>query len=339
MFGLLMTGGTALAALNAPYPAGFWINGTLGQDVAPSIEGYKVIFYKTINDPAAGYAEGLTDNTGKFSINEMEDMRLLTIEAVTYYIGVVSRDNFGVNQRLVTLEALDLQNGYKNDVNLTLASGEGIIDPEGPPLVINFPLRVLLKGFFGMSGTAISLEARSGNNPYDAALVDGTASVSLRADGWVISAEENRLPASGMYYLVVKHPKGTAPSIHLPIITASKIDFGSTTAVDLGTAAIYGDDRLAVEGSRESVYIDPTGVKMMWPGDMDIPFGKIDAADFSLWNGKYIDYMSNNANYNPQADLNGDGKIDAEDFSLFNGAYINFAGSGQDKHSYVPNYP
>jgi len=135
LIGLAMLGGVALATLQTPatYPAAFWIKGQLSQDGSGNpadITNYKIIFYKNSGDAASAYAYALSVEGGYFKINALEDVRMEQppFTAGNYFIGVVKKDGYGVDQTVVTLNPEDITNGYKV-VPLTLAANQGIPDP------------------------------------------------------------------------------------------------------------------------------------------------------------------------------------------------------------------
>jgi hypothetical protein len=133
LIGLILLSSVALAAQQTPpYPASFWVNGTLVQGAAPGLSGYKAVVYKVSGKPADGYAFNLSDASGNFRIDPIDDLRMLdnTVHLVAgdYYFGVVAKGNFGINEKKITLVAdPDLKNGYYNitDANvLTLKAGK-----------------------------------------------------------------------------------------------------------------------------------------------------------------------------------------------------------------------
>lgn len=130
----------------APYPAGFWVNGTLQKDASslpPTLDGFKVYFYKSSSAgyvPGADYAVASSDANGNFSINALEDLGLLPLSATKYYFGVAKKEftvggvkrSWGINEKDLTLTAADINNGYMNLTALftSLVEGQGL-NPTG----------------------------------------------------------------------------------------------------------------------------------------------------------------------------------------------------------------
>jgi len=120
----------------APYPAAFWINGTLDPGAtgltATDLAGFDVYVYSQANNYLQAYGKGTTQTGGVFSVNAIEDLQMNPITAKTYYIGVVAKTvnntSYGVNQTDLPVVQADVDSGYKNLTAkfLTLAAGQGI---------------------------------------------------------------------------------------------------------------------------------------------------------------------------------------------------------------------
>ncbi|MFA6418413.1 MAG: hypothetical protein WCW67_04635 [Candidatus Margulisiibacteriota bacterium] len=130
----------------APYPVGFWVNGTLQKDVnslPPTLDGFKVYFYKSPSAgfiPSVAYAVASSDASGNFSLNALEDLGLLPLSATNYYFGVAKKEftvggvkrSWGINEKDLTITATDINNGYLNLTALftSLVEGQGL-NPTG----------------------------------------------------------------------------------------------------------------------------------------------------------------------------------------------------------------
>jgi hypothetical protein len=129
----MLAGGALAAQQPAPYPAAFWVNGVITSPVGgpTDLSGFVVIYYSTAGDNAAAYGRAVTDAGGQFRINIMEDLRMLSlVGGKTYYIGIVNKDGYGLNETTTVLESPDLVNGFKNLTEaLVLAAGQGVPDP------------------------------------------------------------------------------------------------------------------------------------------------------------------------------------------------------------------
>jgi hypothetical protein len=118
-----------------PYPTQYWVKGRIvsGTTGITDLSGFTAIFYKNSGGPWLAYAVAVSDASGGFRINAMDDLRMLPLSAPNYYIGVGSRTvggrSYGVNERIVAVDATDLSNGFKSVADLTLAEGGGVWVP------------------------------------------------------------------------------------------------------------------------------------------------------------------------------------------------------------------
>lgn len=128
------------------FPVGFWLDGVLKKDAnnqPPDLSGFKIYFYKTStqnNVPSSACAVAVSDANGNFSLNAMGDADLLPLTAGTYYFGVeqkiVNGVPYGISEKLLTLEAADINNGFKvmPDDFAILGANQGL-KPTGPILI------------------------------------------------------------------------------------------------------------------------------------------------------------------------------------------------------------
>lgn len=126
LIGLVILAGTALAQTSivqssAPYPTQYWVNGTLLPGTyTGALDGFQVVLYRDSGQAPNAYADAYSDTAGRFDINAFEDLRL-NLAPGTYYIGVVQKNGYGVNEQTMLVS----QEGW-NPVTLTLKLGEGI---------------------------------------------------------------------------------------------------------------------------------------------------------------------------------------------------------------------
>ena len=131
--------GMAFAQDEIPtYPTQYWVKGRIvsGTTGESDLSGFTAILYRNSGGPWLAYATAVSDASGGFRINAMDDLRMLPLAATNYYIGIGSRTvggrSYGVNERTVAFDATDLSNGFKSIADLTLAEGEGVWVPGGP---------------------------------------------------------------------------------------------------------------------------------------------------------------------------------------------------------------
>ena len=327
-----------------PYPAQYWVIGTLKvdpADPAPTLKDYKVVLYSVDQKPSDAFAYSVSDPSGNFFINAFDDLKL-DPKPSSYYIGVVKKDDFGVKQSTVQLS----DQGYTVQ-DLTLKRGEGITDPiggVGPALNI----KVLLEGYYDPSASqkskifTVEVEARTGTSANTATGIAGRCTAVFDpADGyvknpgnyWDIVPPDSTADPSTQYYLVVKHKLPGNPSgpNHLPIITKDKysLTVASSPTIDLTT----GDKAYQPTGNYLPALNTKDNLQMLWMGDYNGD-QNLSPADIGLWSFAYKDYMDYGT-YEIKADFNTNGVVDPADAGLWSFNYLQ-AVSKAAPNAYVP---
>lgn len=199
----LLAGSVFAAQQLAPYPAAYWVNGVVnaGASGLTDLSGFKVIFYKVTGDTAAAYADATTDIYGQFKINAMDDLRMLPLSTTTYFIGVVNKGGYGVNQKDVIISTADLNNGYRNlaaDL-LSLAAGEGVTDPE---INLHITISALPNATVGQPYSAI-VSAEGGTDPLTWSITSGDLppGITLNTSNGLISGTPS---TAGTYNITIR---------------------------------------------------------------------------------------------------------------------------------------
>jgi len=308
-----------------PYPAAFWINGTLGPGPSGLVDlsGFKVVFYNSQdNSYALGYALALTDASGNYRINALADLRLLPLAAATYHIGVVNNGGYGVNEKEIIITADDLTNGYKN-MNLILATGEGIPDPETPPRRggPTLEVTVLLDGYYDTNAgtqrsTSIEVELR---NPTTGA-IETSVPFYLAYDNntKAIDGVGENIPDGGSHLIVIKHLN------HLSIISSQSfvMSRSQSTIIDFSDAAANNEYQPASPPTTAMILRGTK--KAMRGGEYESvsSAGLITVDDWSTWKDAYgSDSITNTARWNPKSDGNGDGRVTVDDWDIWKDNY------------------
>ena len=273
LLGLALLAGMAFAQDEIPpYPTQYWVKGRIvsGTTGITDLSGFTVILYRNSGGPWLAYAVAVSDVSGSFRINAMDDLRMLPLTATNYYIGVGSRTvggrSYGMNQRIVAVDATDLSNGFKSVADLTLADGEGVWVPGGPigdtGLIRNTqiyresdgnpatPDRILLSWEYAPGSGLRQADIWELRGADAAFSLNTTTGWSYRATTSpdLLSAQTGRMSgdANNAYYRVVPHAavRENLMDLRWNTRTACKIDIrfrgGGITNYVLATLPLYG---------------------------------------------------------------------------------------------------